>query len=180
MSEFMVTKTCDMVLTEAQREVLRQYLTGILDGVTDSDKKAWRRFWKRINNLEPGEVINFEAIFPRNGKYHRKFFSMLNFAFESWEPDRVRKTYKGQPVAKNFDRFRRDIVIQAGFYDQTFDIDGNMKLEAHSISFANMDDEQFDAVYSACVDVILSKVLTTYNGRAEFDSVMEKMVGYMA
>jgi hypothetical protein len=179
MSEFAVTKTTEMVLTEQQREVLRQYLMGVLDGVTESDKKAWRRFWNRINKLEPGEIINFEAIFPRNGRFHRKFFAMLNFAFEAWEPNRSRKSYRGMPVAKNFERFRKDVVIQAGFYEQTFDLQGNMQLEAQSISFANMDDNEFEAVYSAVVDVILNKVLTTYKNRAEFDQVMSRIVGFM-
>jgi hypothetical protein len=70
-------------------------------------------------------------------------------------------------------------VIQAGFYEQTFNLDGEMRLEAQSISFASMDDVQFEQVYSAVATVILEKVLTNYAGRDELDEVMNKVVGFL-
>lgn len=179
MTTFTVTKQTEIVLTESQKTTLYEYLFGVLSGVTEQDKKAWRKFWKRLNNLEVGEIVDFEAIFKRNGKFHRKFFALLHFAFDNWEPDRFHKSYKGMPVAKNFERFRKDVTVQAGYYDQTFDLDGNMKLEAQSISFANMNDVEFEAVYSAVADVILGKVLTTYAGRDELDDVMKQVVGFL-
>lgn len=91
----------------------------------------------------------------------------------------MRKTYKGKEVAKNFERFRKDILIMAGFYDQTFDLRGNMKLEAHSISFSSMDDAEFERVYSAVATVIIEHVLTGYSGREELDRVVEQMTGYL-
>jgi lipoate synthase len=54
-----------------------------------------------------------------------------------------------------------------------------MKLEAQSISFASMDDAEFEQVYSAVADVILQKVLVTYAGRDELDDVMRKVVGFL-
>jgi hypothetical protein len=179
MAKFTVTKRAEMVLTESQKATLREYLFTALGGASEVDNKAWRKFWNRLNNLEVGEIVDFDAVFKRNGKYHRKFFALLNFAFEAWEPDRFHKSYKGMPVAKNFERFRKDVIVQAGFYEQTFDLDGNMKLEAQSISFASMDDVQFEAVYSAVCDVILGKVLTTYAGRDELDDVMKQVVGFL-
>lgn len=179
MSKLTITKRADVVLSDTHKEALYQYLFDVLGGVSEADHKAWRKFWKRINNLEVGEIIDFEAIFPRNGKFHRKFFGLLNFAFSAWEPARQNKSYKGVPVTKNFERFRKDVLIQAGYYTQTFDLDGHMELEAQSISFANMDDVQFEAVYSAVADVILGKVLTSYAGRDELDDVMAKVVGFL-
>lgn len=179
MSDFTITKRVDVQLSELHKEALYHYLFSVLGGVSEADNKRWCKFWKRINNLEVGEIVDFEAIFPRNGKYHRKFFAMLNFAFDSWQPDRHNKTYKGVPVAKNFERFRSDVIIQAGFYTQTFDLDGNMKLEAQSISFANMDDAQFENVYSEVATVILEKVLINYKDQAELDDVMRKVVGFL-
>lgn len=179
MTDFTITKRTNMELSETHKAALYDYLFSVLGGVTEEDHKAWRKFWKRINNLEPGEIVDFEAIFPRNGKFHRKFFALLHFAFDAWEPDRVRKAYKGQPVTKNFNRFRKDVTIQAGFYEQTFDLDGNMKLEAQSISFASMDDAEFETLYSAVADVILQKVLVSYKGRAELDDVMRNVIGFL-
>ena len=158
---------------------IRGFLFGLLDGFTDRDKKAWRRLWKKFMNLEAGELAFIEFIFPRNSKFHNKFFAMLNFAFDAWEPDRKRKTYKGRPVKKNFDLFREDILILAGFSEQTFNLRGEMKLKAQSISFANMDDEEFEQVYSAVVDVILQNVLSTYANREELEDVVSRVMGFV-
>lgn len=151
---------------------------GKLDGLSDSDKAAYSRFKSRLNNLEAGEICEINTKIPRNGKFHRKFFAMMTLGFDAWEPNRQHKSYKGQPVSKNFERFRSDVLIQAGYYEQTFDLDGNMQLEAQSISFANMDDIAFERVYNACLDVLLQKVLITYAGREEVNDVVEKMLRF--
>lgn len=179
MTQIAITKTRDFALTAEQKAVLHQYLLGVIDGASAADKKAWRRFWTKVGKLEPGELFLCDLIFPRNSKYHRKFFALLNFAYEAWEPDRLRKMYRGMPVTKNFERFRKDVVIQAGFYEQTFNLDGDFKLEAKSISFASMDDEQFAEVYDAVADVILSKVLVSYKDRAELDEVVGKVMRFL-
>lgn len=152
---------------------------GSLDGFLEADKLAYRRFKSRLKKLEAGELITFDVKLPRNGKYHKKFFAMLNLAYEMWEPNRKNKSYKSKPIQKNFERFRSDVLIQAGYYSQTFDLDGNMKLEPISISFASMDDIQFEAVYSACLNVLLEKVLITYKNRTEVDVVVEKMLNFI-
>jgi len=161
-------------------DYVSKFLFGIFDGWTDEDKKSWRKLWRHLMTLEPGEFANMEFIFPRNPKFHRKFFGLLNFAFEAWEPDRVRKNYKGRPVAKNFDQFREDVLILAGYSEQTFDLRGNMKLKAKSISFAKMDDAEFEAVYSAVVDVILADVLKTYANREELEEVVQRVMGFVS
>lgn len=178
-SRVTIIRTADLFPPESILEHVRRFLFGTFDGWRNDDKKGWRRIWKRLIDLEPGEFAVIEFIIPRNAKFHRKFFSMLNFAFDSWEPKRTRKTYKGKEVAKNFERFRKDVLIMAGFYDQTFDLRGNMKLEAHSISFASMDDAEFEQVYSAVATVILEHVLTGYSGREELDRVVDQMMGYL-
>ncbi len=179
MSRVTIVRTGEGFPPETILEHVRRFLFGLFDGWQRDDRKGWRKIWKRLSAMEPGECAVIEFVIPRNAKFHRKFFSMLHFAFDAWEPKRMRKTYKGKEVAKNFERFRKDILILAGFYEQTFDLRGNMKLEAHSISFASMDDEEFERVYSAVADVILDHVLTGYSGREEFDRVVEQMAGYL-
>jgi hypothetical protein len=151
---------------------------GKLKGMSDRDQAAYNRFRSRLANAEPGEVIEIEAKLPRNSKYHRKFFALLNLGFDHWEPGRKHKQYRGMPVAKNFDHFRKEVIILAGFYEQTFDLDGNMKLEAQSISFAKMENDQFEMVYSAVMNVLLDKVFNNYKGRAEVDSIIEQILRF--
>ncbi|MFD1121850.1 DUF1367 family protein [Methylophilus flavus] len=151
---------------------------GKLKGMSDRDQVAYNRFRSRLANAEPGEVIEIEAKLPRNSKYHRKFFALLNLGFDHWEPGRKHKQYRGMPVAKNFDHFRKEVTILAGFYEQTFDLDGNMKLEAQSISFAKMENDEFEMVYSAVMNVLLDKVFSNYKGRADVDSIIEQIMRF--
>ena len=160
-------------------DYVSKFLFEIFDGWTEADKKSWHKLWRHLIALEPGEFALVEFIFPRNPKFHRKFFGLLNFAFDAWEPDRVRKSYKGRPVAKNFDQFREDVLILSGYSEQTFDLKGNMKLKAKSISFAKMDDAEFEQVYSAVVDVILADVLKTYANREELEEVVQRVMGFV-
>jgi hypothetical protein len=148
-------------------------------GMSDRDQVAYNRLKSRLKNAEPGEVVEIEAKLPRNSKYHRKFFALLNLGFEHWESGRKHKSHNGQPVTKSFESFRADILILAGFYEQTFDLDGHLKLEAKSISFAKMEQPEFEQVYSAVVNVLLAKVFTNYKGRAEVDEIIDQILNFL-
>lgn len=151
---------------------------GSLRGMSEADQVAYKNFKTRLNSLEVGELCAIEAKLPRNGKFHRKFFAMLNLGYDAWEPQRKHKSYKGREVQKNFERFRSDVLIAAGFYTQTFGLDGKLQLEAQSISFANMEQPEFEFVYNRCLDVLLQDVLSTYAGREEVNGVVEKILRF--
>lgn len=159
-------------------DAAHQLIFQFIDGFTESDKKGWRRLWSKIMRLEPGELLQVEAVIPRNPKYHRKFFALLQVGFDAWDAGRKRKTYKGREVTKNFERFREDVTILAGYYEQTFDLRGKMRLQAKSISFAKMEDAEFEQLYSSVVDVLLVHVLTKYANREELDAVVERVMGF--
>jgi hypothetical protein len=104
--------------------------------------------------------------------------ALLNVGFDMWEPKRKRKSYKGMPIEKNFDQFREDITILAGFYEQTFNLKGEMKMRAKSISFANMEDDEFSELYEAVLTVLLREVCTKYAGRDELDAVVNRVMDF--
>lgn len=178
MSGLQVVRTNEPFPDDGGLEYVRRFLFSCFVGFDESDSKKWKKFWKRYFNAEPGELIEASMVFPRNYRYHKKFMALLRLGFEHWEPGRKHKQYKGMPVAKNFDHFRKEVTILAGFYEQTFDLEGNMKLEAKSISFASMEDDEFEAVYSAVLNVLLDKVFTRYAGRAEVDAVIDQIMRF--
>ena len=178
MSKLSITRTDQVMPTEADLEVLRKFLFGVLKGIRPEDDRGWKRFWKMVTTAEAGEMFTLETVFPRNYKFHKKLFALLTVGYDAWEPGRKHKTYKGKEVSKNFERFRADVTVMAGYYEQVFDLKGRMKLEAKSISFASMDDEVFNDFYSAVADVLLREVLVNYKGRAELDSVIEQILGF--
>lgn len=57
-----------------------------------------------------------------------------------------------------FDRFRKDLTILAGFYGQTVRLDGSVRTEAKSLSYGNMDDEEFGRCYSALINAAIKHV----------------------
>ncbi len=165
-------------LSDVERLAVEKVLLNKINGHTDDDKKAWKRFVRSMMQAEEGELFEVNTRFMRNPWFHRKMFKLFSLAFEAWEPNRVRQRYKGMPVQKNFDRFRKDVTIAAGFYDQTFNLKGEMELEAKSLSFANMDDAEFEKVYSAVLDVLLQGVLVRYGNRKAVDEVIEQMMRF--
>ena len=80
-------------------------------------------------------------------------------------------------MAKNKERFRKDIAILAGFFDSTVNLKGEVRLEAKSISFAQMDEIEFEALYNQTINVILQSVLTTYT-RDDLDAVVEQLLRF--
>lgn len=151
----------------------------LVRGLTPSDDEQWLKFLRKLLDLELGELMKLNFTIPRNPRFHRKFFAMLDVGFDAWNPEvgRVRRFWKGQAIAKNLDQFRHDVIILAGFYDASYALDGTLRLTAKSMSFAKMDDLQFEKLYSAVADVLLEKVLTKYT-RDDLDEVVEKILGF--
>lgn len=179
MSKLTIARTDAAMPSGPALDSVREFLFDVIKGFGEADKKAWNRFWRRVINAEPGELFTLETIFPRNPKFHRKMFALLSVGFDSWEPDRKRFNYNGRAIEKNFERFREQVLIMAGHYDQVFSLRGDkMELVAKSISYAAMDDAEFETLYSAVIDVLLREVCTRYAGRSELEAVADKFMGF--
>jgi uncharacterized protein DUF1367 len=149
---------------------------GNLRGYGQEHDRAYKRFKGWLKRLEPGEFFTFSWRQPRNPAFHRKFFALLNHGFEHWEPEQGRKrlTYRGRAIEKNFEAFRENIIILAGFYEQSFDLQGRMQLRAKSISFDKMGEEEFERLYEAVLKVLLEHVLTNYK-RGDLERVVAEL-----
>lgn len=128
-----------------------------------------------IAKLKLGAGVTVTVKRHRNPGLHRKYFALLNFAFDAWEPED--KEYKGQPVAKNFDQFRNDVTVLSGFYETAITLRGETRLTAKSISFANMSQEEFERLYDATITVVLKHVLKNYT-REDLDRVIEELLRF--
>ena len=129
-----------------------------------------------LSKLKTGAGVTVEIKRHRNPAHHRKFFALLNLAYDAWEPTEA--TYKGEVVGKNFVQFRNDITVMAGHYERAINLRGEVRLTAKSISFASMEQDEFDALYSATVNVILAKILTNYT-RDDIDNVVAQILGFV-
>ncbi len=113
-----------------------------------------------LSKVKTGHVVEVDVIQKRNPMFLRKFFALIKIGFEVWtdsSPHTVE--YHGQRVLPNLERFRKDIQILAGFYEPVYNLKGELRLEARSISFASMSEDDFEQLYSAVIDVLLRNVL---------------------
>lgn len=119
-----------------------------------------------------GAPVRFKATRQRNYQFHKKWFALVGFAYDHWEPATLQDPkFEGVVPEKNFDRFRKDIIILAGFYDATYRVDGSVRIEAQSISFASMDEDEFDSLYKATFTVIHKRILPHYQEQELHDVI---------
>lgn len=129
-----------------------------------------------LAKLKLGAGVTVEIKRHRNPAFHRKYFALLNLAYEAWEP--VAATYKGEAVGKNFAQFRNDVTVLAGHFEMAVNLRGETRLTAKSISFGSMGQDEFESLYSATVNVILSRILTTYTPE-DLDRVIDQILGFV-
>ena len=124
---------------------------------------------KLLERYKLGDVLSAEVKKPRNYEFHKKFFALMHYAFDQWEPE-------GMPE-KNFERFREDITIAAGYYDLVPAINGELRAKAKSISFASMSEFEFEELYDAAVNALLKWVLRNHT-RDDVDRVMTQIAEF--
>lgn len=108
-----------------------------------------------------GEKVVANVVKPRSNKFQRKFFALLRFAFDYWEPAETDTPleYRGHVVEKDFDRFRADVTIMCGFYTPVWAANGEMRLMPKSIAFSEMEPEEFGRLYSTAISVLMRLVM---------------------
>lgn len=120
-----------------------------------------------------GAIIRCVVTLFRNYRFFKKWWAMVRFAYSHWDPV-ISGDWEVTPK-KSFERFRKDVIILAGYYDQYFRVDGSVKMEAQSISWAKMSQEEFERLYSATVDVIMQHVLQGYD-RVEAQRIADQLL----
>ncbi len=103
---------------------------------------------KHIGKLKIGTVYRATIVKPRNYEFHKKYFALLNLAFDN------------QEKYEAFDPFRDAVTMQAGWYDSHISLgSGELIYKPKSISFGSMGDAEFSDLYSKTIDVILKYVM---------------------
>ena len=72
------------------------------------------------------------------------------------------------------------MTILAGFYKPVYNVRGDLRLEAESLSFASMDETRFEKVYRALLTVIWNRVLRSvgYASEAEVERVIDELMRF--
>lgn len=109
-----------------------------------------------LKSLKTGEQYEIEIIRTRNPAFHRKVFAFFNFCFEHWAADKTEWAFFDE--RKQFDTFRKNLTVLAGYKEVSYTIDGRVRVEAQSLSYGNMDQAEFELCYSALINAALKHI----------------------
>ncbi|MEB5816691.1 DUF1367 family protein [Klebsiella quasipneumoniae] len=113
---------------------------------------------ERLQRFKNGETYTAEIKLTRNPSFHRKVMAFFGFCFAHWSAERAGLEHMDEH--SQFDRFRKDLTILAGFYVKTVRLNGDIRVEAQSLAYANMEQEKFERVYSALINAAIKHVFS--------------------
>lgn len=118
--------------------------------------------------FKTGELYSVEVKHARNYQFHKKVFTFFNFCFEHWTCDR-----EFLDVEAQFKRFRNQLTVLAGYRVELYNINGDVRVEAMSLSYAKMTQEDFEKLYKALITAAMSHLFqsadeNTYNQLLSF------------
>lgn len=123
-----------------------------------------------------GDVFKAKISKPRNIQFHRKYFALLDHAYESWEPE-YPDGFNGEDITKNKETFRKNIQILAGYGYPVINLRNEVRYESNSISFGSMSAEDFEKLYNSVLNMILKHVLTKYT-KDDLEGVVEEILRF--
>lgn len=138
--------------------------------------------WLRKKRLGASLLVDAKEM--RNGAFFRKYMALLQMSYEYWADNAKTLEFKGKQVMPNFDRFRKDIIITAGFYYPVVNLKGEVRIEHESLKWASMTEERFTELYDRTITALIQQV---FNGKicqawteAELRSVVAQIESFAA
>jgi hypothetical protein len=129
-------------------ELLLQNTTHGLLPMYDSD-------YDEKKKLKIGETYRAKIRLARNLDFHRKYFALINCAWE-YQSEKRQAHFKNST-----ELFRKSVQIAAGHCEPVYSIKRKEWIEeSKSISFENMDEAEFADLYSKVKDVLFDIFLT--------------------
>ena len=84
-------------------------------------------------------------------------------------------------LLKSFDAYREWVTIQAGYYTEHVYPDGSYNRRAKSISFASMDEIEFQQLYKSVLNVLWNFILfRAFSSQAEVENIAAQLLEYAA
>lgn len=136
MSRVTIIKTADPMPGEPILAHIRDFLFGLFDGWRKDDKTGWRKIWKRLIGLEPGEFAVIEFVIPRSSPYHRRHMAIISAVFD------------GQERFEDFDQFWIWLKVGAGWVDWCAGPKGGVVPIPKSVSYAKADQHEFEQYHA--------------------------------
>lgn len=132
--------------------LLRKLANGALVPVDDEAAEA-------LKHIKVGAGVRCNIVRVRNYRFLQKYHVLVNLLFDIWTETAPRLQYRGQDVAPNKEKFRGDLQVLCGHYEAVFGVRGELQLKPKSVSFASMEEDEFEKLFSRAIDVGLGRIL---------------------
>ena len=109
--------------------------------ITDGERKVVESFAKRLESMHDSGGL------------------FIEFAGEFLQIVARKRGEKIGAVLQSMEAFRKWLIIEAGYFD-VFETPTGIRKEAKSISFASMEQEEFNAFYKTCFEVAWNMMLS--------------------
>ena len=108
--------------------------------------------------LRVGSTVRCRVSLPRNYRFHKKFFALVRLTFDNLPLPLVER-WNVRSENDMLRRFKRDL----GYYSSTVNDLGEREIEYRSISFAAMDEQEFERLYDDCVNLVIHQYIPGIN-----------------
>jgi hypothetical protein len=132
-----------------------------LDGFAPASDDAALFFGK----TKLGQLVTLDGRRPRNLKFHRKFFALIDYVFSN------------QDRYANKEDLRVELELKAGSYREHVTTKGKLVYVPKSIAFDKMDDVEFEQLYNRVIDVVL-KHFVRGDTKENIDEQVNNILGY--
>ena len=95
-----------------------------------------------FDRIGRGEEVMVKITKPRNVRFHRKFMALVKIVFDN------------QEYYKSADHLRKALTIEAGYFDEWVDHNGQIQRMPKSISFGAMDETEFSVYYDRFLQAV--------------------------
>ena len=115
----------------------RLYLKRTLSGFAPADEPSQ----ELCRKYKTGDIYRADVTKPRSYRHHKLCMALLTL------------TFNNQERYTSFDMFRKAVAIEAGHVNEIIKLDGEVVLEAASLSYDSLDEVQFTSVFGAMMTV---------------------------
>jgi len=120
----------------------------------------------RMQRFKNGDVYEIDIKLARDGGFNGKLHAFFDFCFNYWNQPGFE--YSDETVQR--EEFRKQLTILAGFKEVIHNLDGTFKIEAKSLKYSMMDQEEVERLFRSLIDVVMHKLFKTDDKK-----IMEKL-----
>ena len=133
---------------------------------------------EKLKRFKLGTTIKCKITEMVNAKFRRKWWALAELAYDSWVETAGMPEYKGQRIEPNFDKFRKELTILAGYWHPVVRINGDAMREADSLAWASMNEETFEKLYSATINAVLERIYKSSMSEEKLRNIVNDVMSF--